>query len=83
MTCHELYGRLTEYTEGVLERPGRAAVDEHVAGCPACAALLEDLRLLSRLSREQEPALMPRDVRDRIEQLLAGGAEPPPTARRP
>ena len=82
MTCHELYGRLTDYTEGVLDASARAAVEEHVTGCFTCAALLGDLTLLSRLCREEAPALMPKGVRGRIEELLAGGPADPPATRR-
>jgi len=83
VTCDELYGRLTDYTEGVLDADLCAAIDEHAKTCPACAGLRQDLADLSRLCREQVPALMPAEVRQRIEVLLAGESGSPPPARRP
>lgn len=83
MTCDELYGRLTDYTEGVLDADLCAAIDEHARTCPACTGLQQDLADLSRLCREQAAAaLMPVEVRQRIQVLLAGESGAPP-ARRP
>jgi hypothetical protein len=44
-------GRLQEYLDRTLDRAGRAEVETHLAGCPACAGELESFhRLYSRLS---------------------------------
>jgi anti-sigma factor RsiW len=84
VTCEELHGRLTDYAEGALDAETCAALEAHLAGCPACAALRQDLADLSRLCRQEPPSLMPPDVRARLEVLLAGDASaPPPSRRRP
>ena len=83
MTCDELYVRLTDYDEGVLDADVCAAIDQHATTCPTCTGLRQDLAALSRLCREQAPAVMPVEVRQRIEVLLAGGSGTPTTARRP
>lgn len=80
MTCDELYGRLTDYAEGVLDADLCAEIDRHVTGCPACAALRQDLGDLSRLCREEVPTVMPAEVRQRLEVLLA--SDSPPGTRR-
>lgn len=36
--------RLSEYLDGSLSPSERRDVEEHLAGCPACGAVLEDLR---------------------------------------
>jgi hypothetical protein len=36
--------QLSEYLDGELPAAERAAVDEHLRGCPGCRAVLEDLR---------------------------------------
>jgi anti-sigma factor RsiW len=36
--------RLSEYLDGSLSPSERREIEEHLAGCPACGAVLEDLR---------------------------------------
>jgi anti-sigma factor RsiW len=77
MTCDELYRRLTDHAEGVLEADVCAEVDRHLAECAECSQIRRDLEDLSRLCREQASARLPAGVRRRIEGLLA---EDRPTA---
>jgi len=74
MTCDELYRRLTDHAEGVLEGDVCAEVDRHLAVCPACKEIRQDLEDLSRLCREQASVELPPGVRRRIEGLLASTA---------
>ncbi len=71
MTCEELYRRLTDHAEGVLAGDVCAEVDRHLAQCPACNEIRQDLEDLSRLCREQASIELPVGVRRRIEGLLA------------
>jgi hypothetical protein len=82
VTCDELYGRLTDYGEGVLDAGVCAEIEQHAAACPDCTALRQDLVDLSRLCREQVPTVMPAEVRLRLEVLLAGEPGAPLPARR-
>ncbi len=43
MTCADCVGQLTHHQTGVLAEPIRTVVDEHLAGCPDCAAFAEQL----------------------------------------
>ena len=70
MTCDELYRRLTDHEEGVLEAGLCAEVERHLAECHSCNEIRQDLRDLSRLCREQAPARLPDGVRRRIEGLI-------------
>jgi hypothetical protein len=70
MTCDELYQRLTDHADGVLDADVCREVDRHLAGCESCRMIRRDLEDLSRLCREQEPVRLPDDVRARIEALL-------------
>ena len=70
MTCDELYQRLTEHAEGVLDADVCQEVDRHLAGCESCRLIRQDLEDLSRLCRKQEPVKLPDDVRARIAALL-------------
>jgi hypothetical protein len=78
MTCEELYGRLTELSEGTLQEDVCAEVDRHLAECVGCQQIREDLEDLARLCREAAaPSTMPVDVRDRIAALLSAGGDHP------
>ena len=70
MKCEELYRRLTDHAEGVLEGDVCREVERHLAECSACNAIRHDLEDLSRLCREQSAIRLPIDVRRRIEGLL-------------
>ena len=74
MTCDELYRRLTDHSEGVLEGRVCEEVDRHLAQCIACNEIRQDLEDLSRLCREQASVELPLPVRRRIEGMLASTA---------
>jgi anti-sigma factor RsiW len=74
MTCDELYRRLTDLDEGVLDGDVCAEVERHLAQCDACRAIRQDLRDLSRLCREQSTARLPDGVRRRIQGLIGATA---------
>lgn len=44
IACIELVEMLTEYLEGALTPDEMAAVDAHLATCPACRAYLDQMR---------------------------------------
>ena len=71
MTCDELYRRLTDHSEGVLEADICVEVDRHLAECESCRQIRRDLEDLSRLCREHEVVRLPDGVRRRIESLIA------------
>ena len=70
MTCDELYRRLTDHEEGVLDGDVCAEVERHLAQCHSCSEIRQDLRDLSRLCREQSAVRLPDGVRRRIEGLI-------------
>ena len=70
MTCDELYQRLTDHAEGVLEAEVCQEVERHLAECESCRLIRADLEDLSRLCREGEPVRLPEGVRQRIQSLL-------------
>ena len=71
MTCDELYRRLTDHAEGVLDADVCLEVDRHLAECASCRQIRGDLEDLSRLCRDQEAVRLPDGVRRRIESLIA------------
>jgi hypothetical protein len=74
MTCDELYRRLTDHAEGVLDPEVCHEVEGHLAGCASCQMIRRDLEDLSRLCRAHEAVRLPDPVRRRIESLLEASA---------
>ena len=80
MTCEELYRRLTDLSEGVLDAEVCAEVNRHLEGCVGCQAVRQDLEDLSRLCRQVAPAPMPDALRQRILAMLAPSGDDRPAA---
>jgi hypothetical protein len=70
MKCTDLYRRLSDHAEGLLDEADCAAIEHHLRECSPCEALRQDLESLARLCRESARPRMPDDVRRRIEKLL-------------
>jgi anti-sigma factor RsiW len=89
MSCDLPSLRLTEHHEGVLSTDDCAALERHLAECPDCGALRDDLEALAKLCRSArgEKVTMPAALRARIESLLlspeAGAPAEPPSASGP
>lgn len=67
MTCHGCHERIQEH----LDDPARAAegdaeLEQHLRGCPACAALYRAARRLNDGLRLLAPPVSPPDLTDRI-----------------
>ncbi len=45
-TCDQIEARLSDYLDGLLQAPDRAAFEEHVAQCAQCAPLLASVQSL-------------------------------------
>jgi hypothetical protein len=88
MTCPEGATDLGAYVLGALDPAERRQVDEHVAGCPACAAELAEFAalpaLLGRVRPEdlQAPSVTPSpDLFDRVSAAAAADRRRGPGAR--
>ncbi|HSE95617.1 MAG TPA: zf-HC2 domain-containing protein [Methylomirabilota bacterium] len=72
LTCHEVREALEEHRRGTLPAEERAAVDAHLAGCPACRRLRDEAALLAeavgRLPRPAAP--------DRLRRALEAPGRP-------
>ena len=55
MECRETQTLLTAFHDGELPADGRARVEEHLRGCPECAALLADLERVDRAAGVPDP----------------------------
>ena len=61
---------LMDYLEGVLPADLHAALDEHVAGCPRCAAFVESYRATPRILRDATAAALPADLEEKLKAFL-------------
>jgi anti-sigma factor RsiW len=69
LACQELVELVTDYLEGRLSPADRERFDAHIAGCDACTAYLEQMRLtLAALGRIPEESI---SVQAREELLVA------------
>jgi anti-sigma factor RsiW len=58
MACQELVELVTDYLEGRLSPADRERFDAHIAGCDACTAYLEQMRMtLAALGRIPEESI--------------------------
>lgn len=62
LTCQELVELVTEYLEAALPSPERARFEAHLAGCPGCAAYLDQIRQTAALLGRLEPEPIPADT---------------------
>jgi predicted short-subunit dehydrogenase-like oxidoreductase (DUF2520 family) len=74
MKCTDLFRRLSDHAEGLLDKGDCAAIERHLRECATCGALHSDLEVLARICRESSRPKMPSDVRRRIEDLLKQSA---------
>lgn len=89
MTCERLEELLPDYLDGTLGELDRLAVEQHLAGCPACGPLVADVRGIVAEAAAL-PALQPsRDLWAGIEARIAtpvvniGTDGPRPDSARP
>jgi anti-sigma factor RsiW len=69
--------------DGELDAGHAAEVEAHVAGCPACAAELAEIReVKARLAATPAAYTAPAGLHARLDAALAEAADPPPRRRR-
>jgi len=67
MTCEMFEANVSEWLDEELAPEARSAMDAHRAACPACAALVSDLRRLQTDARQLPPLVPSRDLWEGIE----------------
>jgi len=74
MQCKQVHDHLSAYLDRELTAELSSAVRHHLASCPECRAMLEELRatadLLGRLPVREAPAGLADDVRNEIERRM-------------
>lgn len=70
LVCRQAVDLMDDYLEGRLSRRDRRRLLRHLAGCDACTAFLEQLRVTIAASGTVEPEDVPPDVMDALVDLF-------------
>lgn len=72
ITCAEAVRQLWSYLDGVVDEPGREAVEEHLSFCRRCCGEVEFAEELRAFLAAQAAEELPEDVRSRLTATLDG-----------
>jgi hypothetical protein len=81
--CQTIRPRLSEFADDVLDAQTRAVVEDHLATCPACAALADDLSRLRVAARRLGPIDPPERLWIELERRVREDRTNPPAAIAP
>lgn len=70
LTCPDVDARLGDYLEGALDDSAVAAIELHLAGCPACMAAARDFERIVREAAALPPLTPSRDLWPSIAQRI-------------
>jgi len=77
LSCREIVELVTDYVEGTMDEPLRAAFEAHLAGCDGCDRYLEQIEATIRIAGTIEPDALPADFRaglvEAFRDFAAGG----------
>jgi len=78
MTCADFNDAIQELVDGTLTGTRRQELEQHLAGCPSCTALVEELLIVRRAARAL-PAMTPPDrVWERLAPVVGAAAKDEP-----
>jgi predicted anti-sigma-YlaC factor YlaD len=69
-TCRNLLSQLSDYLDGELEETLCAEIEQHMADCSDCRAVVNTLEKTIELYRTTERAEIPIDVQSRLYKVL-------------
>lgn len=70
MNCESVWKKVSDYLEGELEPGERAALEQHIAGCPRCTAVWEGVKNVSRLYGDKRAFEVPQGFSQRLHARL-------------
>lgn len=70
ITCAEAVRELWDYLDGLIEKPQREQVEQHLAFCRRCCGELEFVEELRALLARPATDELPADVRSRLTATL-------------
>ena len=78
MNCKEYRDAIAEFVDGTLDPAGQRELERHVEGCPACRALVADLKSIQAAAFTLDRVELPPHL---LTSLRARLAEEPPASR--
>ena len=72
MSCQEVWRDISDYIDEDLAHISRAALDQHFAECRSCTALLDSMRNVIALYRDERVLAPPDGFHERLHQRLRG-----------
>jgi hypothetical protein len=66
MDCAEFEVLLSDYLDGTLDAAGRAALEQHAAGCSGCREFMEEVAGAVRFAKMAAPVVPPPELITRI-----------------
>ena len=69
IVCRQAVEMMTDYLEGAMPDRQRVRFEGHLAGCAACRAYLDQMRLMIRAMGHIDPASLPGPVLEEIVDL--------------
>jgi len=70
ISCQHVWRDISDYIDGDLDHIQRAALDQHFAQCRHCTALLDSMRNVITLYRDDRVLAPPAGFRERLHQRL-------------
>ena len=74
LMCRELVEVITDYLEGSMPARERARFEAHLAGCDACTAYVEQMRITIRLTGRLDERDLDADTRAALMHAFHGWA---------
>ena len=78
LVCQQLVEKVSAYLDNDLDPADRAAVEEHLAGCDACAGYVAQVRRLLELTAAPGPAPLPAGMLDALTRRFSERRAGPP-----
>lgn len=70
LVCRDAVELISDYLDGTLPRRQRRRLEKHLAGCDACSAYLEQMRVTIAASGKVGPEDLPSDVLEGLVDLF-------------
>jgi hypothetical protein len=66
LTCKDFLSELSDYLDEAVDAPAKAALEEHISGCPNCWVITDTTKKTVQIYKGMEPFPIPPDVQSRL-----------------
>jgi hypothetical protein len=70
ISCEQVWREISDYLDGEVDPELRAAIEQHVRGCRRCTAVVDGMRNVTRLYRDERMLEVPAGFSRRLHQRL-------------